>query len=85
MSRTDRDGRRRYTDCEWDLPDGRVLVLEIDGGFHREATSYALDMRRQRKLTTKDRIVVRCAAEELRYDPAAVMADLVALGVGRVA
>ena len=42
-------------------------------------------MRRQRKLTTKDRIVVRCAAEELRYDPAAVMADLLALGAVWVA
>ena len=62
-----------------------MLVLEIDGGFHREATAYALDMRRQRKLTTKERVVIRCAAEELRYDPGAVMADLIALGVERAA
>jgi hypothetical protein len=26
--RMDRTGRRRYLDCEWDLPDGRILVLE---------------------------------------------------------
>ena len=32
--RRDRRVGCRYTDCEWDLPDGRVLVLEIDGAFH---------------------------------------------------
>jgi hypothetical protein len=40
-ARLDRAGRRRWTDAEWDLPDGRVLVLEVDGGFHddvRQAT-----------------------------------------------
>ncbi len=29
--RRDRKGRRRWTDAEWDLPDGSVLVLEVDG------------------------------------------------------
>jgi hypothetical protein len=84
-SRTDRDGRRRWTDCEWDLPGGQVLVLEVDGGFHREVLTYADDMLRHRKLTTPRRTVIRCAAEELRYDPGAVMADLIALGVPRAA
>ena len=62
-----RQGGVATTDCEWDLPDGRVLVLEIDGGFHREATSHARSQprtcdrraRRASELTTKDRIVVR--------------------------
>ena len=63
--RRDRDGLRRWTDCEWDLPGGRVLVLEVDGGFHREVLTYAADMKRQRKLTTADRLVIRWAAEEL--------------------
>jgi hypothetical protein len=27
--RRDRRGRRRWTDAEWDLPDGSVLVLEV--------------------------------------------------------
>ena len=29
--RKDRLGRTRYTDCEWRLHDGRVVVLEVDG------------------------------------------------------
>ncbi len=71
VSRTDRDGRRRYTDCEWDLPDGRGAGAR---GRRRLPPSTRSRTRStcgaQRKLTTQDRIVVRCAAEELRYDPA---------------
>ena len=79
--RTDRSGRRRYTDCEWDLPDGRLLVLEVDGAFHLDVATYADDMRRQRRLTVPGRVIVRCTAVELRDEPHQVMADLVALGV----
>lgn len=81
--RRDRDGRRRWTDCEWDLPDGRVVVLEVDGAHHVEVMQYSDDMKRQRKLTTLQRIVVRCSAYEIRHDPASVMDDLLALGVPR--
>jgi hypothetical protein len=42
---------------------------------------WAADLARQRKVTTVDRIVVRCTALELRIDPASVVADLRALGV----
>jgi hypothetical protein len=84
-SRQDRDGKRRWTDCEWDLPGGKVLVLEVDGGFHLEVLTYGADMKRQRKLTTRHRTIVRCAAEELRHDPGAVMVDLIDLGVPRAA
>lgn len=82
--RHDRSGRRRYTDCEWDLPDGRVLVLEVDGAFHMDITSYTGDVRRHRSLTTGRRLVVRATSYELRHEPEEVMADLVALGVPRV-
>lgn len=30
--RRDGAGRKRFTDCEWQLADGRLLVLEVDGG-----------------------------------------------------
>jgi len=79
--RMDRDGKRRFTDCEWDLPDGRTLVLEVDGGFHVEVMQYGADMKRQRKLTTASRIVVRCSAYEIRHEPESVIEDLIALGV----
>lgn len=81
--RVDRGGKRRWTDCEWDLPDGTVLVLEVDGAFHTEVRQYSADMKRQRRLTTRDRMIVRCSAIELRDEPGEVMADLIALGVPR--
>ena len=79
--RSDSRGRTRYTDCEWDLPDGTVLVLEIDGAFHDEARHAMLDRRRQRRLTSRDRLVIACTAYEIRHEPGEVMRDLLALGV----
>ncbi|HET8603757.1 MAG TPA: hypothetical protein VFM09_07500 [Marmoricola sp.] len=81
--RLDRSGRQRWTDCEWDLPDGVVVVLEVDGAHHAEVRQYNDDIRRQRKLTTRRRILVRCSAYEVRHDPDDVMEDLIALGVPR--
>lgn len=81
--RVDREGRRRFTDCEWRLADGRVVILEVDGGFHMDVRHYDEDMRRQRKLTTARAVVLRCGAGELRDDPDSVAQDLIALGVGR--
>ncbi|NYI44715.1 hypothetical protein BJ993_001795 [Nocardioides aromaticivorans] len=79
--RVDTSGRRRWTDCEWRLPGGRILVLEVDGAFHMEVTQWTADLRRDRRLTAPDRMVVRASAYELRHEPAEVAADLVALGV----
>ena len=41
---------------EWDLPDGRILVLEIDGAFHADVLQAADDAKRSRRLTTPTRI-----------------------------
>jgi hypothetical protein len=81
--RRDRSGRRRFTDAEWRLHDGRTLVLEVDGAFHDDVLQAADDRARNRKLTALDRVVVSCTAYELRHDPAGVMEDLIALGVPR--
>jgi hypothetical protein len=83
-ARRDRSGRLRYTDAEWPLPDGRVLVLEVDGAFHDDVLQAAADRARNRKLTSADRIVISCSAYELRHDPDSVMEDLIALGVPRL-
>lgn len=80
-SRTDSRGRRRYTDAEWLLADGRTLVLEVDGSFHDDAAQATLDRRRNRQLTTSTRTVVQCSAWEIRHEPWEVMTDLIALGV----
>jgi hypothetical protein len=85
VRRFDRTGRPRWTDCEWELPDGAVVVLEIDGGLHLDVTQWQADLRRARRLTTPHRTVVRCAGAELRLEPSEVALDLLALGVpGRV-
>lgn len=81
VKRRDADGRVRYTDCEWRLPSGRILVLEVDGGFHMEIEHWEDDLARQRALTAPDRIIVRCTARELRDEPERVGRDLRALGV----
>ena len=81
--RRDRSGRLRYTDCEWRLSDGRVLVLEVDGAFHDDVMQAAADKSRARKLTSPNRFVLGCSAYELRYDAGSVMEDLIALGVPR--
>ncbi len=83
--RRDRSGRIRWTDAEWDLPDGTTLVLEIDGAFHADVLQAGEDAKRSRRLTTRTRIVVRCTAYELTHEAAEVAFDLIALGLsGRV-
>ncbi len=79
--RRDRGGRVRYTDCEWDLPDGTVLVLEVDGAFHMEVEHWEDDIQRQRRLTTPGRLVVRCTSREVRDEPFQLAADVRALGL----
>jgi hypothetical protein len=74
--RRDATGRLRYTDCEWWLPDGTILILEIDGSFHLEVEHWEDDLVRQRRLSGRGRIIVRCSARELRDDPDAVLSDL---------
>lgn len=81
VKRRDSSGRPRFTDCEWRLPDGRVLILEVDGGFHMEAEHWEEDLARQRALSAGDRLIVRCTARELRDNPGDIARDLRALGV----
>jgi very-short-patch-repair endonuclease len=85
VKRRDAAGRLRFTDCEWRLSGGRILVLEIDGGFHMEVEHWEDDLARQRALSAADRIIVRCTARELRDEGDRVADDLVRLGVPRAA
>jgi hypothetical protein len=81
--RRDRSGRKRFLDCEWDLPDGTVLVLEVDGAHHMEVTHWDDDIKRQRKVVTRHRHLLRATAMEARFEQADLVADLVAMGVPR--
>ncbi|HLN77573.1 MAG TPA: hypothetical protein VK204_11055 [Nocardioidaceae bacterium] len=82
VRRRDARGVLRYTDCEWRLPDGRVVVLEVDGGFHMEVEHWVADMSRERGLVVEGSTVLRCTTFELRRDPAAIARDLRSVGVG---
>ena len=79
--RRDRDGRRRYLDCEWRLPDGRIVVLEIDGSFHMRTEHWWRDMKRERSVVVSGRSVLRCSSIEIRLEPWSIVRDLVEIGV----
>lgn len=83
VRRRDAHGRLRFTDCEWELADGRVLVLEVDGAFHRDVAQWEDDLARQRALSGTGRVVVRCTSREIRDEPERIAADLRHLGVPR--
>lgn len=85
VRRKDAEGRLRFTDCEWRLASGSVLVLEVDGAFHMEVGHWEDDLARQRRLTATGRLVVRCTSRELRDEPDRLAADLRRLGVPRAA
>ena len=82
--RTDTDGRRRYLDCEWELADGRTVVLEVDGSFHLRVGNWWQDMKRERAVVLSRSTVLRCASIELRLEPWVVVADLRAAGIPRI-
>ncbi|WP_051551254.1 hypothetical protein [Nocardioides sp. URHA0020] len=80
-SRRDSAGRLRYTDAEWRLPDGRLVALEVDGGFHMQVEHWGADIERERQLVATGVVVLRCTALELRERPDRIARDLRALGV----
>lgn len=84
VKRFDSHGRLRYLDAEWELSDGRRVVLEVDGAHHLNVESWQIDMRRERGLVVRGAHVLRATAIEMRVEPALVVADLCAIGVPRV-
>jgi hypothetical protein len=81
--REDRQGRKRYLDCEWVLVDGRIIVLEVDGSFHMETEHWWRDMGRERQVVISGRCVLRCSSVEIRVSPGDILLDLAAAGVPR--
>jgi hypothetical protein len=79
--RIDKQGRRRYLDCVWELADGRVIVLEIDGSFHAEVVAWWSDMKRERAVVIQHGTVLRCSTVELRLEAADIIDDLRRIGV----
>jgi hypothetical protein len=81
VRRVDRGGRVRWTDAEWRLARGRVVVLEVDGAYHLDVAQAGADAKRARRLTTPTRVIVRATAYEVIHEPHEVAVDLIALGV----
>lgn len=84
VPRIDSSGVRRATDCEWDLPADRVLVLEVEGPFHMEIRQWSADKKRHRRLSGPNRVVVSCTAWEVRHESDELARDLLALGAPTV-
>ncbi len=80
VPRRDPSGVWRYLDAEWNLPGGDV-VLEVDGKFHMDASSWQADMRRERSIVVGRRYVLRATNFEVRHEPEPLVRDLLALGV----
>lgn len=79
--RRDPTGRKRYLDCEWELPGGRIVVLEVDGSHHLTVESWEADMKRERGIVVSGRQVLRVTANEARHAQREIAGDLRALGV----
>lgn len=84
-ARKDAAGRWRYRDCWWQLPEGRVVVLEVDGAFHMDVNHWQADIARDRNLAHPLHTTVRCTTDELRTHPDNIAAALIRLGVPRSA
>lgn len=74
--RRDAAGRRRYLDAEWELADGRRLLLEVDGVGHLDAARWYDDLLRAAEVTRPGEVLLRLPARALRTDEARVVALL---------
>jgi hypothetical protein len=79
--RLDKTGRRRFLDCEWILPNGEIVVLEIDGSFHMNVANWTRDMKRERSVVISGRTVLRCSSVEIRLEPEDIVEDLRLIGI----
>jgi len=74
--REDATGRRRYLDAEWRRPDGRRVLLEVDGVGHLEEAQWYDDLLRAAEVSEPGEVVLRLPARALRAEPARVVALL---------
>ncbi len=75
--RTDSSGRRRFLDAEWVRPDGRLVVVEVDGRGHMDQQVWEGDLLRANDVVIQDdAIVLRFPATVLRTEPQLVIAQL---------
>ena len=66
--RRDPSGRARYVDAEFNLPDGTVVAVEIDGAMHLKPVSWWDDQDRQNEIVIAGVPVLRFASATVRLD-----------------
>lgn len=70
VRRVDATGRRRCTDAEWALPDGRRLIVEIDGVGHLAVAQWHADLQRNNALAVASGAVhLHVTGWQIRHDP----------------
>jgi hypothetical protein len=69
-------GQRRYLDADWELPDGRRVVAEVDGAVHLAPRRWFDDQLRQNELVLTGSMVLRFPSVVVRHEPALVIAQL---------
>lgn len=75
--RVDARGRARFLDAEWDLPDGRRLLVEVDGVGHMDALRWYDDLMRTAELPSADgSALIRIPAAAARTEPERLVAIL---------
>jgi hypothetical protein len=80
--RRDPSGRRRYLDALWVLPDGRRVVVEVDGALHVQVLRWYADQLRQNEVSLRGSLVLRFPSVVVRTEEAVVVDQLGrALGV----
>jgi len=74
--RRDSDGRARYLDAEFSLPDGTLLVVEVDGRGHLEVETWMSDADRENEVVIDGRVVLRFPSITVRANGARVIDQL---------
>ncbi|HEU5266607.1 MAG TPA: hypothetical protein VFU35_07895, partial [Jatrophihabitans sp.] len=75
--RLDSSGRRRYLDASWRRPDGRMVVVEVDGALHLAPRQWWDDQLRQNELALSDALVLRYPTAVLRTEEHLVARQLI--------
>lgn len=70
------DGKVRWLDVEFDLPDGTVLVVEIDGRGHLEVENWLDDADRDNEVVIDGRSVLRFPSITVRLNGGRVIDQL---------
>jgi hypothetical protein len=74
--RRDSSGKRRYLDASWRRPDGRLVVVEVDGAVHLSPRRWWDDQLRQNELVLANALVLRFPSVIVRTEPGLVVRQL---------